>query len=224
MTGDCKRKPSFRVGFCETRFCLFLLESSSVLFHLKLTTKNFVIMNWMGGHLAQFKRKRVSKKEEERRRIEEYITKRQKKEVMAGDKHRQETSSSTDLFANPQNPLMITNNSKSTNYDQSALFSRSIDPALVANPWAGIDPNFLKPKVFPSYLKNIPKLYFDAAPGNFTAKSPETVIFSDNSLKQDFNFEASQNGTELPLHFDKNDVYGPVLTPSFSNFSPQVIL
>lgn len=187
-------------------------------------------MNWMGGHLAQVKRKRVSKKEEELRRIEENITKRQKKEFMAAAAagqhfNRQETSSSssTDLFANPPNNLITTNNSKSTNYDQSALFSRSIDPALLANPWAGIDPNFLKPKVFPSYLKNIPKLYFDAAPGNFISKHAD-ISPANNSFKHEFSFDESQNETTLPFQFEENsDSYGPVLPPSFSNFSRQVI-
>lgn len=179
-------------------------------------------MNWMGGHLAQFKRKRVSKKAEERRRIEEYIAKRQKKEIMSGvhDFNRQETSSSTEPFINQQNLNSKTGDFfTSANFEPRDTFKQSVDPALLANPWAGIDPNFLKPKVFPSYLKNTPKLYFDAAEGNFTTKPAASVISPIRSTSQnEFNFNDKINVPEFSSPFED---YGPVLPPVSSGYPSQ---
>lgn len=181
-------------------------------------------MNWMGGHLAQFKRKRVSKKAEERRRIEEYIAKRQKKEIMSGvhDFNRQETSSSTEPFINQQNLNSKTGDFfTSANFEPRDTFKQSVDPALLANPWAGIDPNFLKPKVFPSYLKNTPKLYFDAAEGNFTTKPAASVISPIRSTSQnEFNFNDKINVPEFSSPFED---YGPVLPPVSSGYPSQVL-
>ena len=49
--------------------------------------------------------------------------------------------------------------------------NNSETPFISASPFAGIDPNFLKPKIFPEYLKLSPKLYFDFGEGMFTTKA-----------------------------------------------------
>ena len=49
------------------------------------------------------------------------------------------------------------------NVDKTAALS-------AANPSADIDPNFLKPKIFPAYLRLTPKLFFDFGEGTYTTK------------------------------------------------------